>query len=237
MMADSSVVFDQHVRKGGKQLKFDGKQVSIEAGAKIGSLVVINGTLKIAGEVEIEEIRVSNPRLKDGTCADGFWLAGVNGYIDSMEILNTQRDMGKIGTGTHDLTIGSFYSRAIVLEDTNFPPGHPPHRDGIQCMSGHRITIEHIDIENLIPGATNGGLWLQPNKADDEHVDQNDPTLVTDFVVEGGSIVFPNAAIHLGACTGCGARNTLLKAQRPFRTSQTTVDPVDVGNSKVEIEF
>ena len=229
----SSVVFDTYLKKPGKNLSYTGKQVEIQKGAKLGSITVISGTLKISGEVEIGEIHVSDPRLADGTCADGIWLSGMSGNVEVIEIRKTQRDMGKVGRGTHDLLIGTFLGRAIALEDTDFPPGHPPHRDGIQCMSCHRVTIENVDIENLIPGATNGGLFMQPNKADDDNVDQNDPGLVTDFVVLGGKITFPNSGINLGACSGCGARNTTLEAQRPFRTGKNTVNPVDENNIKI----
>jgi hypothetical protein len=233
-MSDTdTIVYDTFLRKAGKHLIFKNKQVSIEEGARIASITVVAGTLRIAGRCKIGEITVFNPRLRDGSCAHGLWLGNATGEIGHISINESQRDMAKIGQGTHDLVIGSFFGRAIKLEDTDFPEGHPPHRDGIQCMHAHNVLIEHVDIQNLFPGATNGGLWLNPNKADDENVDENDPTLVSNFVVEGGSIIFPNAAIHLGACTGCGARNTTLQAKRPFRVDPTAVDVVDENNEKL----
>jgi len=230
------IVFDSHVNKPGKQFKYHNKQVEIRKGAKFGSIVVTGGTLKIAGEIDIAEIVVDDPRDAEGKCADGWWLGGVSGYIGSISTWRSQRDMGKIGSETHDLTIDKWYGRAVKLEDTDFPPGHPPHRDGIQCMSGHRITIVEADVINDIPGATNGGIFLQPNKASDD-VDQTDPTLVTDFVLLGGTITFPNSAINLGYCTNCGARNTTLRAQRPFRVGQGTINPIDDHNLKVLLDI
>jgi hypothetical protein len=229
------VIFDLPLNQPGKVKVYQNKQVEIQQGAKLGSITVTGGTLKIAGEIDIGEIIVIDPRLKDGSCADAIWLGNVNGMVESIQTLKTQRDMGKIGQGTHDLVIGHWLGRAVELEDTDFPPGHPPHRDGIQCMRAHEVTIETVDIENRFPGATNGGLWLNPNKADDENVDQNDPNYITNFVVEGGQIIFPNAAIHLGACTGCGARNTRLEAKRPLRVNKEAVDVVDDNNTKIVI--
>src|SRR4051794_17080932 len=128
------VVFDSYINRRGKKLSYVGKQVEIHQGAKLGSLVVTGGSLKIAGEVSIAEIIVSDPRDGDGKCTDGWWLGGVTGHIGSISTLESQRDMGKIGSETHDLVIDKWIGRAVELEDTDFPPGHPPHRDGIQCM-------------------------------------------------------------------------------------------------------
>ena len=66
--------------------------------------------------------------------------------------------------------------------------------------------------------------------------DANDASIIQDFVIEQARIVFPNAAVHLGACTRCGARQSLLAAQRPFRLDGRTLEPVDEGNEKVVLE-
>jgi hypothetical protein len=229
------VVFDKPLNTPGKIYHYDGKNVEIRKGGTFGQMIVVGGTVKLCGEVDIGEIVISDPRLQ-GACTDGIYFQGTTGQLGVLATLATQRDMIKMGSGTHDLMIGSWIGRAVALEDTDFPPGHPPHRDGLQGANLARVTFGYVDVENLFPGATNGGFWLNPQKAGGK-VDPTDPTLVTDLVIEGGTITFPNAPIHLGYCTRCGARNTKLNGQRPFRVNAGAVDPIDDNNTKTVINL
>jgi hypothetical protein len=213
---------------------FDAKQVEI-TGGQLGGIVVTNGSLRLSDELALGQVVIAMPTSGKGEPDNGLYLGGATGRISAVCTLGTQRDHGKIGQGTHDLQIGVWYGRCIPPAAT-LAGSEPVHRDGIQVMSAERVSIGRIDIINQYPGATNGGLWLNPNKQDSSGVDQNDPTLIQDVVVEGGSIVFPNAGIHLGACTRCGARATLLAATRPMRIDAKAIDPVDVDNTKLVLE-
>ncbi len=82
-----NVVFDTYVDKTRQKFSYQNKQVQIKQGAKLRSITVTGGTLKIAGECEIGEIVVINPRLGKGECADGIWLGGVWGSIESISII------------------------------------------------------------------------------------------------------------------------------------------------------
>jgi hypothetical protein len=225
-------------------LAFAGKQLEFQAGGRIGTLVVQSGSLTLSGLLEVGQVVMVDPRNADGSPDHGVYLQAASGVIGTVVTLGTKRDHGKMGNGTHDLAIGTWVGRCWPPDPV--PAGdEPPHRDGIQIMHAHRVQIGWFDFRNVYPGATNGGIWINPNKADPEAVDEDDPTLCTDIVVDGGRILNPNAAIHLGACTRCGARNTLLVAQRPFRLKDTTVDPIGItpsgaqadGNTFVVLEW
>ena len=235
----NKIVFDEPVDDPTAVWTFDGKYLELEAGGALGGIIVTNGNLKLSGDLAIGQIVVVNPTSPDGEPDNGVYLSGVSGWISLIQTLGTQRDHGKIGSGTHDLTIGAWYGRCAPPMSPEEDTGEPVHRDGLQIPNAQRVTIGYFDFANLYPGATNGGIFCQPQKGGGggENVDPDDPTLIVDVVVEGGRILNPNAAIHLGACTRCGARNSLLIAQRPFRTKETTVDPIDEGNTKHVIEI
>jgi hypothetical protein len=214
-------------------LAITGKQVEVQGG-RVRTLLIVDGNLKLSGELELGQVIVVNPTAGDGTPDNGLYLSGATGVIGSVSTYGTKRDHGKIGSGTHDLVIGTWLGRCWPPDPT--PAGQEPvHRDGLQVSSALRVTLGFFDFRNQFPGATNGGIWINPQKSGGQ-VDPNDPTLIQDFVVEGGRIENPNAAIHLGACTRCGARNTLLVAKRPLRLKDTAVDVIDEGNTKIVVE-
>jgi hypothetical protein len=230
----NKITYSEPLLAPGVALAWDGKQVELAAGGDCSSLTVTNGTLRLSGELRCSQVVTVNPTGGVGAPENGLYLAGASGWLGIVLTAGTRRDHGKIGSGTHDLVIGAWHGRCSPPLETA-EGAEPVHRDGLQVMSAERVRIGWIDLQNPYPGATNGGLWLNPNKSDDA-IDQNDPTLIQDVVIEGGRIVFPNAAIHLGACTRCGAADTILIAQRPFRVNAEAVDPVDHGNLKYVLE-
>jgi hypothetical protein len=227
----SKLVFDRPVDAPLELWTFDGRNVELVRGGRLGGIVVTNGTLKLSNELMIGQVVVALPTSGKGEPDNGLYLNGASGDIDAIATLGTQRDHGKLGSGTHDLEIGSWYGRCLPPAPTE-PGREPVHRDGLQIMSAERVTIRRMDLINPYPGATNGGLWINPNKASDA-IDAMDPTLIQDVVLEGGTIIFPNSGVHLGACTRCGARRTMLIATRPMRINREAVDPIDEDNVKV----
>jgi hypothetical protein len=235
MANPNKITYTEPLIAPGMACSWDGKQVELAAGAECSSLTVTNGTLRLSGELLVAQVATVNPTDGDGEPDNGVYLSGATGRIGLVLTSGTRRDHGKIGSGTHDLIIGAWHGRCSPpLEPAE--GAEPVHRDGLQVMSAERVRIRWMDLQNPYPGATNGGLWLNPNKADDA-IDAMDPTLIREVVVCGGRILFPNAAIHLGACTECGAIGSLLMAQRPMRINPEAVSPVDLGNLKVELEL
>ena len=230
----NKIVISEYLDAPGETLTWSGKQVEVVKGARCSALVVINGTLKLSGELDVAHVSVANPTGGDGLADNGLYLAGATGLVGTIQTLGVKRDHGKIGSGTHDLDVLSWIAGCappLIPE----PGEDPVHRDGLQVMSCERVTIERFWLVNQYPGATNGGIWVNPQKSGG-NVDANDPSIIQDFVIVDARIVFPNAAVHLGACTRCGARQSLLAAQRPFRLDKKTVEPVDVENEKVVLE-
>jgi hypothetical protein len=232
----NKIVYDEPLIA--ERISFDGKQVELEAGGQVGLVTVRAGSLKLSGELSIGQIMVLDPTGGDGAPDNGLYLSNASGYISLVTTLGTKRDHGKIGSDTHDLLIGCWYGRCAPPDPT--PPGQEPvHRDGLQVSSAQRVTLRYFDFLNAYPGATNGGVWINPQKSGNP--DADDPTLVEDFVVEGGVIANPSSGVHLGYCTRCGVRNTILVAQRPIRTHDYTIDPIGLdeadGNTLVPIEL
>ena len=233
MANPNKVVYEEPVET--QFLNLAGKQVELAAGGRIDTILIQGGNLKLSGELAVGQVIVVQPIDGDGTPDNGLYLDGASGWIGSITTAGCQRDQGKIGGETHDLYIGLWIGRCWAPMAT--PEGEDPvHRDGLQIASAHRVTIGAFGYQNPYPGATNGGIFCQPQKGQGDF-DPEDATQITDVVVEGGRIINPNAAIHLGACTRCGARGTVLAGQRPFRTHDYTVDPIDEDNTKVTLEL
>jgi hypothetical protein len=229
----NKIVISEYLDAPGQTLTWSGKQVEVAHGARCAGLVVVDGTLKLSGELDVAHVSVANPTGGDGAPDNGLYLSGATGLVGTIQTLGVQRDHGKIGSGTHDLEVLSWIAGCappLIPE----PGEDPVHRDGLQVMSCERVTIERFWLVNQYPGATNGGIWVNPQKKGNQ--DANDASIIQDFVIEQARIVFPNAAVHLGACTRCGARSSLLAAQRPFRLDDRTLDPVDVENEKVVLD-
>lgn len=233
--------FGSLVDRPGELLTFTEQRPQFRAGLRCACLIVQRGSLLLAGELDIGEVIVVAPQDADGTPIDAIDWQGATGRVGAVSTLMTRRDHSKMGSGTHDLTIGYWLGRSALPPPLppDFAPGDPnkvPHRDGIQVMRAQRVTIGYYDFQNLHPGATNGALFVQPNKNDPD-VDDTDPSLCCDVVIEGGVIVNPNSCVVLGACTRCGARNTTMIAQRPFRSGAHTQDAVDQGNTKAVVSL
>jgi hypothetical protein len=229
----NKIVYDEPVDE--QFLQITGKQVELAAGGTIDTLHVLSGNLKLCGYLEIGQVIVVDPTDGDGTPDNGLYLSGASGWIGSITTAGCVRDQGKIGSDAHDLVIGTWIGRCwppTEFSDT----GEPVHRDGLQISKAQRVSIGYFGYQNPYRGATNGGIWINPQKSG-EDADPTNPDLCVDIVVDGGRIINPNAAIHLGACTRCGARNTVLAGQRPLRTHDYTVDPVDEANTKIVLEL
>jgi len=212
----------------GRSLTWEGKNVEVAAGASCASLTVTNGTLKLSGRLDVGQVVLVRPTTQ-GAPDQGIRFSGATGSVGAVVVLGCLRDHGRIAQETQDLEIGSWYSRSDDPGTEDLVPGAPgnPHRDGIQVISAFRVTIGTVDIVNAYPGSTNGGIFVNPQSHDDPS------DLICDVVVGGGSIVFPNFAVHLGNCTRCGVRNATLVGKRPFATGDGTIDPLDEGNTKV----
>lgn len=238
-MTSKSSTFAALVDRPGELLTFTEDRPAFHGGLRCACLIVQRGSLLLSGELDVGQIIVAAPQDADGHPVDAIDWQGATGRVGVVSTLMTRRDHAKMGSDTHDLTIGHWVGRAAppLPQPAGFKPGDPnavAHRDGIQVMRAQRVTIGYYDFQNLYPGATNGALYVQPNKSDPD-VDQNDPTLCVDVVIEGGVIVNPNACIVLGASTRCGARNTTMLAQRPFRAGANSKEAVDQGNSKTVV--
>jgi hypothetical protein len=221
------IVYRDPIRAPGQSLTWEAKNVEVN-GAQAASLTVTNGTLKLSGELDVGQVVLVRP-TSSGTPDQGIRFAGASGHVDAVMVLGCLRDHGRIAQETHDLVIGSWYSRSDDPGSEDLVAGAPgnPHRDGIQIISAFRVQITTLDIVNAYPGSTNGGVFIDPPS----HTDP--PDLIQDVIIGGGHIVFPNFAIHLGNCTRCGARNMTLVGKRPFATGDQTIDPVDEQNTKI----
>jgi hypothetical protein len=212
----------------GESLTWDGQNVEVMRGARCASLTVTNGTLRLSGELDVGQVVLVRPQTQ-GAPDQGLRFAGASGIVDAAIVLGCLRDHGRIGQETHDLWIDLWYSRSDDPGVEDLVPGAPgnPHRDGIQIISAFRVTIGRVDIVNAYPGSTNGGIFINPSTHDAP------ADLIQDVVIGGGQITFPNYGVHLGNCTRCGVRNTILVAKRPFATGDQTIEPLDEQNTKI----
>jgi hypothetical protein len=235
----SAQKYPEFVDKPGERLVFTHQPVDFLAGVRCRQIVVYFAQLELCGELDVDEIIVIDPReggyWPDGKDTDAVHLGGATGRIGELVTLDTGQDVCKVGRGTHDLVIDSWFSRAKPREQRE--EGVPSvHQDGFQFMNAQRVTIEHADYES--PTGNNAGLWFNPisvGSADPGNA-QN-PDLVVDCVCNGGRIVNRNHGVHLGPSTRCGARNTLLVGKRPYAklVNAPVVDPVDDQNTKIKV--
>jgi hypothetical protein len=232
----NKITYTDPVVAPGQTLVYDTKQVEFAAGVEASAVIVVAGNLKLSGELSLAHVVVADPTDGDGSADNGLYLSGASGAIGTIQTLGCKRDQGKVGSGTHDLVVGNWACGCAPPDPTD-EGEEPVHRDGLQVSSCERVTIKRLWLVNQYLGATNGGIWVNPQKGQGDAVDQDDPTLIQDFVIEQARIIFPNAAVHLGACTRCGARTSLLAAQRPFRTDDRTVDAIDECNEQVVLDL
>lgn len=186
----------------------------------------VDGSISLA----VGTISAADPRDKNGKPQDAFHLGGVTGAIATLNGDGLQGDMVKVGRGTHDLLVGHSIGHAVAYEDPK-----PKHQDGWQIMEGHKITVQVFDYFGG-PNSNHAAWYCSPNDPGRDSA-YSDPSLITDCVIESGTIVTKAAGVVLAGCTRCGARNLHIQAHFPWRLAKgLPVDPVDEGNTKLAVK-
>ena len=62
----NKIVISEYLDAPGQTLTWSGKQVEVVKGARCAGLVVIDGTLKLSGELDVAHVAVANPTGGDG---------------------------------------------------------------------------------------------------------------------------------------------------------------------------
>jgi hypothetical protein len=126
-----------------------GASRSLQASSVLtGSIVRVNQTWTCTSAVNLDSVAVTitntnkNAIVLSGSCT---------GTIKSISITTNTVDGIHVNQNAHDLTIGGGSIKCTGRADG-------AHQDGIQAMSGLRVTFSHVYIN--CPTATNAGLYV-----------------------------------------------------------------------------
>lgn len=232
----NAVIYNDFVSKPGQSIVVRDKKLVVMAGITCRQIVVYSRQARIEGPLDVDEIIVDDPRESDAeTDADAIHFGGVTGDVGDLVLTNTGQDQVKLGRGSHDFTCHSWFGRAKPrhIDPTTI---HNVHQDGWQIMEAQRCSIVKADY--VSPTGNNGGIWFNPISVGEKDPERaNDPTLIVDCVVLGGTINNNNFGVHIGPSTRCGARNTTLIGKHPYGVlpNAPVIDPIDVNNTKVRV--
>jgi Ca2+-binding RTX toxin-like protein len=166
------------------------------------------------GRVDLDLVKVT---MRTGTDDAVRLLRNCSGRIGRIEVDTWAHDGIKIGRGAHDIVVQSGYVNCRGIS-----PG--AHQDGVQVMSGERITLRNVSIRCGNNGTNAQFFVTQGIPSDPPPVD----VVCVKCLFGGGA----GASLFVGVSTRSGARRTIICTGR-FRAIR--VDPgaervVNVGN-------
>ncbi len=146
--------------------------------------------------------------------------AGCTGRIGKITVVQYRGDAIKVASGAHDLVIGGGSIRCYGRDEGK-------HQDGIQAMGGQRVTFKNLD--DQCESANNAAFFVSKGI--------NNPTPPSDIVCDTCLLKGGVITVRIYNSVRSGIRNSRVVSGkfRPYLTSKSTVDPVNVGNTFLPI--
>jgi hypothetical protein len=132
-------------------LVFAGASGARTASAKTGSITLNDQTWTCNTAVDLDSVTVTIGPNAAPTIKAILLKSGCTGVIRSITVVQYQNDGIATTDGAHDLTIGGGSITCLAR-------GAQQHQDGIQAMSGSRITFKNLVIN--CPTANNADFYV-----------------------------------------------------------------------------
>lgn len=189
---------------------------SVASAAGGNSIYVSNQTWTCSTAVHLDSVTVS---ITNDTAVGVRITKGCTGSIGSLTVTTSWLDGVHVNSGAHDLTIGG----GTVTCTANLSKGH---QDGVQVMSGTRITFSKLTIGCAT--STNAGLFIN-------WAGQAGTEKPTDVVCDGCRILpTHNSSVFVtDNVVRSGIRNSTICPSRLFtyRKGPIGKNEIDVNNT------
>jgi hypothetical protein len=182
-----------------------------------GSLSLVDQGWYCSGEVDVDRLEIT---IEDAR-TDAIHLGrGCTGRIGEIHVVQHQLDGVKISEGAHDVVI----ERGTIRCEGQRPGSH---QDGVQAMSGSRITFRELRIE--CPTRSSGFFVRLGGSASE---------LPTDIVCEECYIAGGGYSVRINESVRSGVRDSVVCDGRfgGIQILDGAVDPVDQGNRRVSCD-